>query len=153
MSQSRSTLEAECGFTSSLELVRLGPTLSVRIGFDTDYRPGKEINLPDTEYFALVDTGASLSCIDSSIAATLKLPVVDQMDIAGVQGKSKVNMHLAHILIPALEAIVYGRFAAVHLNAGGQPHSALIGRLFLNSCLMTYDGFTGSVTLSRRKAA
>ena len=41
-----------------------------------------------------------------------------------------------------------GRFAGVHLRAGGQPHFALIGRTFLEDFTMRYEGKTGMVTLS-----
>jgi hypothetical protein len=37
----------------------------------------------------------------------------------------------------------------VDLKAGGQIHSALIGRTFLKHFKMVYDGRTGTVTLSR----
>ncbi len=42
---------------------------------------------------------------------------------------------------------MYGLFAGVHLVAGGQSHKALIGRTFLRSFTMIYNGRTGAVTL------
>jgi predicted aspartyl protease len=138
----------DCGFASQDQLVRFGPTLTVRIGFDDQFGPGRDPDLPETEYHALVDTGASLSCIDSGLAASLKLPVIDRVGVAGALGGGQVNLHLAQILIPSLQTTVYGGFAGVHLHAGGQPHSALIGRMFLKSWSMSYNGQTGSVILS-----
>ena len=141
----------DCGFPSQDQLlVRFGPTLAVRIGFDDQFRPGGsgDPKLPETEYHALVDTGASHSCIDSGLAASLKLPIVDRIGLAGALGGGKVNLHLAQIYIPSLETTVYGGFAGVHLHSGGQPHSALIGRMFLQSWSMSYNGRTGSVILS-----
>ena len=67
-----------------------------------------------------MDTGAAASCIDSILANTLKLPVVDQQDVAGSHGKGEVNMHLAQIHVPDVDFTVYGEFAGVHLLAGGQ---------------------------------
>ena len=95
----------------------------------------------------MVDTGAVESCIDSTLAMELELPVIDRMVVAGVHGRDEVNMHLAQIHVPAIQVTVTGPFAGVHLRAGGQPHYALIGRTFLQHCTMTYRGTTGSVSL------
>ena len=145
----------ECGFVHLPEphgpdsLIQFGPTLAVRIGFDPDFSSGTQPNLPTTEFHALVDTGASESCIDSAVAQSLGLPVVDRRKVAGVHGSDEVNVHLAQIYVPRLGFTSYGQFAGVHLHAGGQPHSALIGRTFLRSFTMIYDGNVGSVVLSR----
>ena len=61
-------------------------------------------------------------------------------------------MHLAQIYVPTLHHILYGEFAGVHLKAGGQAHAALIGRNFLQSFTMTYDGRTGSVIIRKEQA-
>jgi hypothetical protein len=149
----------ECGFADGPGdvlgcdlLVRNGPTLQVKIGFDPAYKPSAvdpPPTLPVIDLPALVDTGASDSCIDNLLAAQLKLPVVDRQPIAGVHGSREVNVHLAHIHVPSLQVTLYGTFAAVDLIAGGQTHHALIGRTFLRHFTMTYNGVSGSVVLSR----
>ena len=101
------------------------------------------------KYDALVDTGAYESCIDSSIATLLKLPVVDRRRVAGAHGAYDVNVHLAQIRIPALDIVQLGMFSGVHLHAGGQRHSALLGRTLLREMKMTYNGKTGSVIMSK----
>ena len=138
------------GLPSLGQLVQYGPTLPVRIGFDQEHNlasPGPP-NLPDHVYPALVDTGATISCIDSALALHLGLPIVNRRMIAGVHGASTVNIHLAQIYIPSLEFTDYGEFAGVHLAAGGQPYFALLGRTFLLDFTMTYEGRTGVVTIS-----
>lgn len=131
-------------------LALFGPSLPVEIGFDPNFRPntGTRPRLPVHQFPALVDTGAAESCIDSKLAATLKLPIVDRQQVAGVHGSGEVDKHLAQIYVPALDVTVYGRFAGVHLTAGGQPHVALIGRTFLRNFTLVYEGRTGTVTLS-----
>ncbi len=131
-------------------LVRFGPTIYVQIGFDPSYRPQPLSlpNLPSQSLPALIDTGAYMSCIDSQLAAALQLPVIDRQIVSGVHGAQEVNVHLGQIYIPSLGHTVYGEFHGVHLQAGGQPHFALIGRLFLRNFVMNYDGRTGSVTIS-----
>ena len=137
----------DCGFeggpgmSGSRALVLFGPTLRVRIGFDADFQPDGGVQL------ALVDTGALDSCIDSSLAMELKLPIIGRQRVAGVHGPDDLNMHLARIHVPDLQGTLFGMFAGVHLAAGGQPHAALLGRSFLQNFIMTYDGRKGIVTL------
>jgi gag-polyprotein putative aspartyl protease len=149
----------KCGFNSSPNdptlgaqlLIQYGPTLIVSIGFDPNYNPATPTVLPIPGIVgvdALVDTGASESCIDSLLAAQLNLPVVDKRPISGIHGKEEVNMHLAQIYVPALAYTIYGAFAGVHLVAGGQTHKALLGRTFLRRFRLIYEGDTGSVTIS-----
>lgn len=144
-----------CGFSDGASskgcdlLVQYGPTLVVDIGFDPTYLPGAgaDPDLAMKGVHALVDTGATTSCIDSELAMTLGLPIVDQARVSGISGEQTVNMHLAQILVPSLPFIIYGAFAGVDLAAGGQSHSALIGRTFLRKFRMMYDGVTGEVTI------
>src|SRR5262245_14939801 len=146
-----------CGFNDTPAarghelLTTNGPTLLVHIGFDPTYDPQNPATppaLPSNPIHALVDTGAVESCIDVSLAVALILPIVDRRTVSGVHGPNEVNMHLAHILVPALAMTIYGSFAGVALQAGGQLHQALIGRSFLRSFTMVYEGRTGTVTLS-----
>lgn len=149
--------ETKCGFdnipggaSGAAMLVRWGPTLSVDIGFDPSFKPTPGfIPVPGIKGVqALVDTGATESCIDSELAAQLNLPIIDKRGVSGVHGKNDVNIHLAQIYIPSLNHAIIGAFAGVHLAAGGQTHKALIGRTFLQSFTMVYDGRTGSVKIS-----
>lgn len=142
----------ECGFggPAGLQLLTsLGPTLHVEIGFDPGYRPYARPALPSTLFPALVDTGATLSCIDNDLALQLGLPVVDRRPLAGIQGRFDANIYLAQIHVPDLDITVYGGFAGVMLRQGGQVHYALLGRAFLRDFTMSYNGRSGSVTLTR----
>lgn len=60
-----------------------------------------------------------------------------------------VNLYLAQIYVPDLGYTIYGKFTGVHLAAGGQEHSAVLGRSFLRRFKMTYDGQNGTVILER----
>ena len=146
----------DCGFRSHAGLagedllVTWGPTLDVQIGFDPGFVSGDRSRpkLDHRLFPALVDTGAQESCIDSSLAAELNLPIVEQATIAGAHGSSVVDLYLAQIHAPALEFTIAGRFAGVHLAAGQQAHRALIGRTFLRWFSMRYEGATGTVVLT-----
>ena len=132
-------------------LERYGPMVYVHIGLDNNFDPGKASapNLLATSVPALVDTGASESCIDSSLAEKLELPVVDRQTVAGVHGAQPVNVHLAQIYIPDLDFPMSGMFDGVHLRAGGLPYFALLGRDFLKNFTMTYEGRTGIVSIAK----
>jgi len=146
-----------CGFDSAPGgadgqslLVTYGPTLLVDIGFDPAHKTtdtkAPVAGIAGVE--ALVDTGASESCIDGLLAAQLNLPVVDRRRISGAGGEHETNVYLAQVHVPSLPCTIYGAFAGVHLIAGGQVHKALIGRTFLQHFKMTYDGRSGEVTIS-----
>jgi predicted aspartyl protease len=96
---------------------------------------------------ALIDTGATESCIDEALALQLGLPLVDKINIGGVAGASLHNVFLAVVSIPSANLVQSGRFAGVHLAAGGQIHRVLLGRTFLRNSILVYDGRTGRVTL------
>lgn len=141
-------------------LIRKGPTVPVEIGFN----PG--LIHPDPAMVqaavaavhaappasqlldALIDTGAGESCIDEDLATQLQLPLVDQIQTAGVHGQSKLNVYLGYIRVPSLGFVEYGRFTGARLSAGGQPHRALLGRTMLQQMILVYDGRDGSVRLS-----
>ena len=140
--------EPKSGLSGSKWLAIVGPTVHVKIGFDPNHRMDSENlpALPDTLHPALVDTGASESCIDSALAEALKLPVVDRKPISGALGPGESDIYVAQVYVPNAGTIS-GRFAGVHLLAGGQPHYALLGRLFLLHFEMLYNGTTGAVSL------
>lgn len=120
------------GFQNNPEsLVRFDPTLTVRIRCDENFEPGEgqTPDLPENEYHALVDTGAGESCINSALASTLNLPVVDRRPVTGVHGQEEVNVHLAQIYFPDLDWTADGQFCGVHLHAGGQPRPRRRGPL------------------------
>jgi hypothetical protein len=141
------------GQSGARSLGLMGPTLHVDIGFDATFTPAmlaaSKTPVPRIrQVLALVDTGAVECSIDSQLATTLGLPVVDQRPISGVGGTSIVTFYLAQVHVPALRFTLFGQFGGVHLIAGGQQHQALLGRSFLARFLMTYDGRTGEVTIA-----
>ena len=125
---------ANSGWDDRFTLIRYGPTLRVRIGFDPDHNLRQDEGNPDIGnelYPALVDTGALGNCIDSSLARDMGLPEVNQWEVAGIAGVFKASVYLAQVHIPDLGYWIYGRFAGVNLSEGRQVHRALLGRRFL----------------------
>ena len=140
----------DCGFSEDRPLVYFGPTISVQVGFDHKYRPEnlRVPKLPTDVFPALIDTGAQECCIDNDLATALRLPIIDRCKISGAHGSGEVNVYVGQVHVPSLGFTMYGAFAGVALQAGGQHHVALLGRTFLRHFVMTYDGRRATVTLS-----
>lgn len=141
--------DQDTGRPNAAQLVAFGPTLWVTVShFAQDAQTGER---PSQVVPALVDTGATESCIDNKLAEELGLPVIDEMDMSGVGGMRKHNVYLASVSIPDLEFLQYGRFAGVDLRDGGQEHQALLGRTFLQNVILIYDGLRAQVTLASQR--
>jgi len=153
----------ECGFVRlpppavpSDALVNFGPSTLVHVGFDPNVfggSPASAANFPAVppmqNVVALIDTGATESCIDENLAQQLQLPLVDTVSVSGIAGSTTLHVYLAHILLPGLAFTQYGRFAGVLLAAGEQPHQVLLGRSLLKDMILIYDGQSGSVKLAK----
>ena len=149
-------MDVNCGFSdqpgrSGQEALALyGPTLLVEIGYDPDFEENdrERPDIPDDLRPALVDTGAAESCIDADFAREMRMPLRGQGEVAGIGGVITVDYYLAQIYVPGLDRTIYGQFAGINIQAGGQPCYALIGRDFLQNYTLVYQGSTGRVTLS-----
>lgn len=149
----------ECGFPDDAlgqadqKLIAWGPTLLVDIGFDQNLfatgEPGPTLSSTASRIPALIDAGARDSCIDDGLARKLGLPLVDRVTVSGAGGAHRLNVYLGHIHSPDLMWTQWGRFAGVRLGEGGQAHRGLIGRTFLSSMLLVYDGRAGATKLAR----
>ena len=135
----------QAGRPDSGLLVSTGPTIEVVVSSLVAPDGLQSVAHP---IHALVDTGATLSCIDEDLASTLKLPVIDEMTIGGASGARKHDVYAARVTIPSLEVEQHGAFAGVGLAAGGQLHGVLLGRTFLQGMVMIYDGIRAQVTIA-----
>ena len=126
-------------------LIEFGPSLEVVVSPFID--PPQTPTEGHTTH-ALVDTGATQSCIDIQVATSLVLPVVDYVMIAGATGASRHPLFSARVAIPSPEIFQFGAFAGVDLAAGDQPHRVLLGRTFLQGTVMIYDGARAQVTIA-----
>ena len=90
-------------------LIELGPSLEVVVS------PLIDPPRPPTEghtTHALIDTGATQSCIDIQVAQSLNLSVVDFVMIAGAAGASRHPLYAARVAIPHLRSSSSGRSPA-----------------------------------------
>jgi predicted aspartyl protease len=136
-----------CEFGSDL-LLQDGPIIRVRVGWDRNFNPDEPgvPNIPAAEYRAILDTGADYSAIDRKLAMRLKLPIVGEGAMDSTGGAANTNIHDAIVHVPQLGFTQHGQFHAVTLTRG---RHILLGRKFLQHFTMTYEGRTGTVTLSK----
>ena len=120
-------------------LTSFGPLIQVQIGL-TEPPSDAEV------HYALVDTGASDSCIDNTLAERLGLTPVDEETRLGVHGAGPVTIYHGWLRVTALGMNKHGRFGGADLAFA--PFKALLGRDFLKYCIMEYNGHTGLVTLT-----
>ena len=146
----------ECGFPNEPDrLAYEGPCVWVQVGFDPNYTPEEDVlsGFSERQYLALIDTGATESCVDATLARALELPIVDSRAIVGIHGPQLTESHQAQLHIPSLGVTFDGLFAGIHLRSSGTPFFALLGRDFLGMLTMEYNGATGSVTVSPSEIA
>ncbi|PZR34984.1 MAG: hypothetical protein DI526_08675 [Caulobacter segnis] len=128
-------------------LVQLGPTLLVDIGLKSRSPAGDKPDLPKKKIKALIDTGAGGDCIDDDLARSLGLQIMDEGEISGVGGRHRAYIYTARIYIPSLERLLFQPFTGVKLQQGDQWHGVILGRSFLRSYKLAYNGADGTVSI------
>jgi predicted aspartyl protease len=132
-------------------LQQRGPVVQVTVTIEQSagkalLAQGKAIPSPKIGW-ALIDTGASNTCIDDEAAKELGLPVID---IAHMQSashsKHQCNVYPVTIDIPRVISLNSPRTVGAAL--AGQGLLALIGRDVLANCTLFYNGPLGQITLA-----
>ncbi len=133
-------------------LQQRGPVIQVAVGIATSMadqlvQQGQTLPNP-VPGFALIDTGASATCIDADAALQLALPVIDVVTMSSAShASSEANIYAAHIDFVGLGiSIEAGR--AIGAALAGQGLVALIGRDILQQCTLHYNGITGAFSLA-----
>ena len=97
---------------------------------------------------ALIDTGASTTCIDEAIAQQIGLPAIDVVSMASASHAStQQNVYPIQMQIVGSPIRVEVP-RAIGANLQPQGIVALIGRDYLQHCTLHYNGITGEITLS-----
>jgi predicted aspartyl protease len=126
-----------------------GPVLQVTVTIEQN--AGKALlsqgkTVPTKVGWALIDTGASNTCIDEQTAGDLGLPVID---VGSMQSASHerhpCNVYPIQIVSPALTINVARSLGAALASQG---LIVLIGRDVLQNCNLFYNGPAGQFTLS-----
>ena len=133
-------------------LQKQGPCIQVTIGIAQSIAEqlllqGQTLPSPISGV-ALIDTGASSTCIDSDIAQQMQLPVVNVVNVASASHAStQQNVYPVQIEVVGFPISIETP-NAIGASLRAQGLIALIGRDVLQHCTLFYNGITGSFTLS-----
>ena len=106
-----------------------------------------EIPITPVTGMALIDTGASATCIDRSAAAKAGLAIVDSGRISSATHANEVvPIFAGRLEIHGLSPV--NTFRAYGVNLETQKLIALFGRDLLARCVLVYNGTDGSFSLS-----
>jgi predicted aspartyl protease len=136
----------------AIALLRQGPCLQVSIGLAQSIanqllQQGKTLPRP-VSGVALIDTGATSTCIDDAVAKQLQLPVVNVVNVASASHASTLqNVYPIQIEVVGLPISIEAS-NAIGAALAPQGLLALIGRDVLQHCTLFYNGLTGEITLS-----
>lgn len=98
--------------------------------------------------WALLDTGASSTCIDDAAAQKLNLPVIDQGKMSSATHEAfDVNIYPALISFTGTP-IKVNALRVIGANLASQDLIALLGRDLLQNFTVFYNGAAGQITLS-----
>lgn len=135
----------------SIVLMQNGPCVQSTIGLADVFaqqlqQQGQPLPTP-VSGLALIDTGASSTCIDESVAQQLGLPAIDVVQMTSAShANTQQNVYPAKITL--MNGIPINVPRAIGAALKSQNIIALIGRDFLQYCTLFYNGLTGEITLS-----
>lgn len=133
-------------------LRRRGAITSVSIGQPTSVAQGMRARgktvPPMRQIFAMVDTGASVSAIEDSVAKSLGLTKTGAMYIAGVAGAGQRPVYAAQIHVGPPAGPRYDPLQLAGVNFGAPDFSLLIGRDILADLELSYLGKQGKFSLT-----
>lgn len=132
---------------------RIGPIINLgieqpKLHPNTSSASNKKIQL----LAALIDTGASKTCICDSVAQTLNLPVIGKAPMTSASSTVIVNEYLCDLHIPfgipgqCIE-INYENIPLMGFNAAGNSFKILLGRDVLQLGTLHYSGLSNQFTL------
>jgi len=136
----------------SVALLQRGPVVQASISLLESMakellQQGQELPAPKTG-LALIDTGASITCVDEGVAQELGLPAIDVVSMySASHGRTQQNVYPVQILLPQFGVSVQAP-RAMGAALAGQGLLVLIGRDVLQRCTLFYNGPLGQVTLS-----
>jgi predicted aspartyl protease len=133
-------------------LQRSGPIVQVSVTLAQSFaatvaQSGGQLPQPVTG-LALVDTGASNTCIDDEAAKSMNLPVIDVGSMhSASHAKTPSNIYPVQVEIIGFQ-IQFQSLRTMGAALKAQGLLMLLGRDLLQRCTLFYNGLTGQITLS-----
>jgi hypothetical protein len=138
-------------------LAQGGPIIPVEVGItsllaDLYVKEKRELPAPQSG-FALIDTGASRTCVDDDVIRKLKINPIGEAKTTTAAGVRQNRLYPAHLNFPTAKMhIEFSSVIGVDLKMqkfNNQAIIALLGRDVLSSMLFVYNGPAGMFTLAR----
>lgn len=137
-------------------LAGVGPVLQVEVNLPQPLisllsSQNKPIPAPPPG-FALIDSGASRTCVDGTILSNLGINPIGMVAMGTAGGQTQCLLYPTRLTFPVFSLVIdFGSVAGVNLQGqtiDGKPLVALIGRDVLSKCLFIYSGTGGFFTLA-----
>lgn len=129
-----------------------GPVLQVTLGIAENFaqqliQQNQPVPAP-VSGLALIDTGASVTCIDEDLAQKLNLPVIDRVVMASASHDA-TEKNVYPILIQFIGVpIKINVLRAMGAALANQGIVILLGRDALQNFTLFYNGIAGEITIS-----
>lgn len=133
-------------------LAVVGPRLEVEVSVSTAYaeqiaKQGGTVATPHVGH-ALIDTGATRTCVDVDAIAKLGVPAVDRMPVLTPSGSETQSVHPVRLTFVGTGLGSVDAIPVLASKLGAQGILALIGRDILAQCVLIYNGPGGHFTIT-----
>jgi hypothetical protein len=122
----------------------VGPLINIGIAPAGTLKPGMAIPASIATFPALLDTGASITCLSPHVAHTIGVKSLSMRPLVSVTHTALVPVYLVDVLLPFRNTtfILYARQVLEFSNAGNYPFQILIGRDIICRGILTlsFDG-------------
>ena len=137
-------------------LLRTGPVIPVEIAIPSalsKFLSSQNQQVPAPRAgFALIDTGATRSCVDSQVISSLGVNSIGIAFLGTASGRSQHYLYPAKFSFPAIRfEVEFSSVVGVDLSGqgvGDMQIIALIGRDVLSRGILIYHGAKGSFSLA-----
>jgi len=97
--------------------------------------------------FALIDTGASITAVDEDVVASLGIQPIGQMKLSTASQSRSAWLYAARLTCSGMAIPVLEVLDIVGCTLQPQGFIALLGRNFLRTVVLVYDGPAGFFTI------
>ena len=152
------TVQGPGGNPNPQAFASVGPVIAVQIEVPAplaaQFQQQQQPPPPPAVGFALIDTGASITCAEETVLARLGINPTGVAQVSAAGGTATHSVYPARFAFPGTPVPNIDFVGVVGVNLQGQtvpnhgPIIALIGRDILLRCVLVYNGAGGMYSLS-----